>query len=166
MNKRPRIKLQLNQTDKVLEIIGWISVFGIWALPLINYFDLPEIIPIHFNGAGKADRFGNKTHIFVLPIISTLLFIGLTILNKRPHVFNYPGQITKENAVHQYTYATRMMRVLKLVIVVLFGLIVFRKIQIVNGHADGLGTWFLPFTIGLFIILTLYFLMMSMKDKI
>jgi len=166
MNKRPRIKLQLNQTDKVLEIIGWISVFGIWALPLINYFDLPEIIPIHFNGAGKADRFGNKTHIFVLPIISTLLFIGLTILNKRPHVFNYPGQITKENAVHQYTYATRMMRVLKLVIVLLFGLIVFKTIQNVNGHADGLGTWFLPFTIGLFIMLTLYFLMMSMKDKI
>jgi len=166
MNKRPRIKLQLNQTDKVLEIIGWISVFGIWALPLINYFDLPEIIPIHFNGAGKADRFGNKTHIFVLPIISTLLFIGLTILNKRPHVFNYPGQITKENAVHQYTYENRMMRVLKLVIVLLFGLIVFKTIQNVNGHADGLGTWFLPFTIGVFIILTLYFLMMSMKDKI
>ena len=164
MNKRPRIKLQLNQTDKILEIVGWISVFGIWALPLINYFDLPEIIPIHFNGAGKADGFGNKTHIFVLPIISTLLFIGLTILNKIPHVFNYPSQITKENALRQYTNATRMMRVLKLVIVLLFGLIVFRKIQIVNGHADGLGTWFLPFTIGLFIILTLYFLLISTKD--
>ena len=166
MNKRPRIKLQLNQTDKVLEIIGWISVFGIWALPLINYFDLPEIIPIHFNGAGKADRFGNKTHIFVLPIISTLLFIGLTILNKRPHIFNYPSQITKENAVHQYTNATRMMRVLKLVIVLLFGLIIFKTIENVNGNADGLGTWFLPFTIGLFISLTIYFLIISMKDKI
>ena len=166
MNKRPRIKLQLNQTDKILEIDGWISVVGIWALPLINYFDLPEIIPIHFNGAGKANGFGNKTHIFVLPIISTLLFIGLTILNKHPHIFNYPSQITKENAVHQYTNATRMMRVLKLVIVLLFGLIVFRKIQIINGHADGLGTWFLPFTIGLFIILTIYFLIISMKDKI
>jgi uncharacterized membrane protein len=165
MNKRPRIKLQLNQTDKVLEIIGWISVFGIWALPLINYFDLPEIIPIHFNGAGKADRFGNKTHIFVLPIISTLLFIGLTILNKHPHIFNYPSQITKENAVDQYTNATRMMRVLKLVIVLLFGLIVFKTIQNVNGHADGLGTWFLPFTIGVFIILTLYFLIKSLKQK-
>jgi len=166
MNKRPRIKLQLNQTDKILEVVGWVSVFGIWALPLINYFDLPEIIPIHFNGAGKADEFGNKTHIFVLPIISTLLFIGLTTLNKHPHIFNYPSQITKENAVDQYTNATRMMRVLKLVIVLLFGLIVFKTIQNVNGHADGLGTWFLPFTIGLFIMLTLYFLMMSMKDKI
>ena len=166
MNKRPKIKLQLKQTDKILEIVGWVSVFGIWALTLTNYSILPEIIPIHFNGAGKADRFGNKTHIFVLPIISTLLFIGLTILNKRPHVFNYPSQITKENALRQYTNATRMMRVLKLVIVLLFGLIVFKTIENVNGHADGLGTWFLPFTIGLFIILTIYFLMMSMKDKI
>ena len=26
MNKRPRIKLQLNQTDKILEILGWVSV--------------------------------------------------------------------------------------------------------------------------------------------
>jgi len=102
----------------------------------------------------------------VLPIISTLLFIGLTTLNKYPYMFNYPSQITKENSVHQYTNATRMMRVLKLVIVLLFGIIVFRKIQIINGHADGLGTWFLPFTIGLFVMLTLYLLMMSMKDKI
>ena len=166
MNKRPRIKLQLNQTDKILEIVGWISVVGIWALPLINYSILPEIIPIHFNGAGKANGFGNKTHIFILPIISTLLFIGLTILNKHPHIFNYPSQITKENAVHQYTNATRMMRVLKLVIVLLFGLIIFKTIENVNGNADGLGTWFLPFTIGLFISLTIYFLIISMKDKI
>ena len=165
MNKRPRMKLQLNQTDKILEVLGWVSVVGIWALTLTNYSILPEIIPIHFNGAGKADGFGNKTHIFVLPIISTLLFIGLTTLNKHPHMFNYPSQITKENAVHQYTNATRMMRVLKLVIVVLFGLIVFRKIQIVNGHADGLGTWFLPLTMGMIFIPMLYFLIKSLKKK-
>jgi len=165
MNKRPQIKLQLNQTDKILEVLGWVSVVGIWALTLTNYSILPEIIPIHFNGAGKADGFGNKTHIFILPIISTLLFIGLTTLNKHPHMFNYPSQITKENAVHQYTNATRMMRVLKLVIVVLFGLIVFRKIQIVNGHADGLGTWFLPLTMGMIFIPMLYFLIKSLKKK-
>jgi len=165
MNKRPRIKLQLKQTDKILEIVGWVSVFGIWALTLTNYSILPEIIPIHFNGAGKADGFGNKTHIFVLPIISTLLFIGLTILNKHPHIFNYPSQITKENAVDQYTNATRMMRVLKLVIVVLFGLIVLKTIQIVNGHADGLGTWFLPLTMGMIFIPMLYFLIKSLKKK-
>ena len=165
MNKRPKIKLQLKQTDKILEVVGWVSVFGIWALTLTNYSILPEIIPIHFNGVGKADGFGNKTHIFVLPIISTLLFIGLTTLNKHPHIFNYPSQITKENAVHQYTNATRMMRVLKLVIVLLFGLIVFKTIQNVNGHAGGLGTWFLPLTMGMIFIPILYFLIKSLKQK-
>ena len=165
MNKRPKIKLQLKQTDKILEIVGWVSVFGIWALTLTNYSILPEIIPIHFNGVGKADGFGNKTHIFVLPIISTLLFIGLTTLNKHPHIFNYPSQITKENAVDQYTNATRMMRVLKLVIVLLFGLIVFKTIQNVNGHAGGLGTWFLPLTMGMIFIPILYFLIKSLKQK-
>jgi len=47
MNKRPRIKLQLKQTEKVLEIVGWVSVVGILALPLTNCSILPEIIPIH-----------------------------------------------------------------------------------------------------------------------
>jgi len=47
MNKRPRMKLQLKQTEKVLEIVGWVSVVGIWALPLTNCSILPEIIPIH-----------------------------------------------------------------------------------------------------------------------
>ena len=47
MNKRPIIKLQLKQTDKILEVIGWVSVAGIWALPLTYCSILPEIIPIH-----------------------------------------------------------------------------------------------------------------------
>ena len=166
MNKRPRIKLQLNQTDKILEVLGWVSVVGIWALTLTNYSILPEIIPIHFNGAGKADGFGNKTHIFVLPIISTLLFIGLTILNKHPHIFNYPSQITKENAVRSIYKCNSNDEGFEISYCSTFWINSFRKIQIVNGHADGLGTWFLPFTIGVFLILTLYFLMMSMKDKI
>ena len=165
MKKRPRIKLQLTQTDKIIEIFGWISVFGIWTLILTNYFELPEIIPIHYNGTGEADGFGNKSNIFALPIISTILFIGLTILNKNPHVLNYTSEITEENALQQYTNATRMMRVLKLVIVLIFGLIVFKTIQNVNGNVDGLGIWFLPLTMGMIFIPMIYFLIKANRKK-
>ena len=119
MDKSPKIELQLNQTDKILEIIGWIAVFGIRVLTVANYLELPEIIPTHYNEAGEADGFGNKSNILALPIISTLLFIGLTILNKRPHVFNYPSEITKENALFQYTNATRMIRFLKIIVMII-----------------------------------------------
>lgn len=165
MNKRPRIEVKLTPADKILEILGWIAVFGIWTLTLIHYFDLPEIIPTHYNGIGKVDGFGNKANILTLPIVSTVLFVGMTILNKYPHLFNYPSQITDENALRQYTNATRMIRFLKFTIVLIFGLIVFKTIENVNGNADGLGSWFLPLTFGLIFAPMAYYLTKSLQTK-
>ncbi|MGJ8594111.1 MAG: DUF1648 domain-containing protein [Aquaticitalea sp.] len=165
MDNRPRLKLQLSPTDKMLEIFGGMSIVGIWSLALINYVELPETIPIHYNAAGEADGFGNKVNIFALPLVSTILFIGMTILNKYPHVFNYLKEITKDNAVHQYTFATRLIRYLKLTIVLIFGLIVIRTIQNANGNANGLGAWFLPLTLGLIFIPMIYFLIRGNRNK-
>jgi uncharacterized membrane protein len=165
MNNRPKIKPILTTTDKVIEFISWIALIGIWVLTLTNYSALPETIPIHYNGVGEADGFGDKGNVLILPIISTLVFIGLTILNKNPHVFNYPGAITEENALQQYTNATRLIRLLKLVIIIIFGLIVFKTIENVNGNADGLGVWFLPLTFGLIFIPMAYYLTKSIRTK-
>lgn len=165
MNKRPKIKLQLNKTDKTLEIIGWLAVLGIWVLTLLNYFDLPDTIPTHYNASGEADAFGNKSNILTLPIISTLLFIGLTFLNKNPHLFNYASEITAKNALHQYKNASRMIRLLKLAIVLIFGLIAFKTIENANGNATGLGIWFLPFTLAIIFIPIFYFLINSNKSS-
>ncbi len=127
--------------------------------------ELPEIIPIHYNEVVAADSFGNKSNILALPITSSLLFIGLTILNKRPNVFNYPSEITKENALFQYTNATRMIRFLKIIIMIIFGLIIFKTIQNANGNTDGLGTWFLPLTMAMIFIPIIYFMMNTSKKK-
>ncbi len=165
MSTRPKIKPNLTTTDKIIEFIGWVAIVGIWILTLTNYSALSETIPIHYNGAGEADGFGNKGNILSLPIISTIVFIGLTILNKYPQVFNYPSKITKENALQQYTNATRMIRFLKFAIVLIFGLIVFKTIQNTNENADGLGTWFLPLTLSLIFIPIVYYLTKSIRLK-
>ena len=158
MTERPKIKLELTTTDKALEFAGWVAVFVMWGLTIANYSSLPDTIPTHYGLTGKADAFGGKAIILALPFIATILFAGLTLSNKIPHRFNYPIMITNENALKQYTLATRMMRHLKLIIVVLFGYITFQTIQTANGQADGLGNWLLP--VGLvvvFIPLTFYF---------
>ena len=165
MGERPKLKLELTTFDKTLEILGWTSILAIWVLTITNYTNLPNTIPIHYNGAGQADGFGGKATILTLPIIATVLFIGLTILNKFPHIFNYPTNITQENALRQYTNATRLIRYLKLIIVVIFGLIAFKTIQNASGEADGLGIWFLPLTLGLIFIPLTYFVVKSFRDK-
>ena len=144
MRERPKLKLELTTFDKTLEILGWISILAIWVLTITNYTNLPDTIPIHYNGAGQADGFGGKDNILTLPLIATILFVGLTILNKFPHVFNYPTNITADNALRQYTNATRLIRYL-------------------NGQTSGLGVWFLPLTLGLIFIPLTYFVIKSFK---
>ena len=165
MEGRPKIELELSSTDIVLEVIGWIAVLFIWVLIISSYSHLPDTIPIHFNGSGKPDGFGGKANILALPILATVIFIGLTILNRFPFVFNYPTIITEENAFRQYTNATRLVRYLKLIVVVIFGLIVYKTIQSTQGQSDGLGVWFLPLTLGAVFIPLAYFAIKSFKIK-
>ncbi len=165
MEERPKIKLEHTKADKAFEIIGWVLVISVWGFTVKNYADLPDTIPTHYNIAGEADGFNGKVTILTLPLLATALFVGLTFLNKFPHIFNYPTNITQHNALRQYTNATRMIRYLKLVIVVIFGLIAFKTIQNGNGEANGLGIWFLPLTLGLIFIPLIYFVIQSFKTK-
>lgn len=164
MEKRPKIKVGLTTTDKALEFVGWLSIVAVWGLTITTYTNLPDTIPTHFNAAGQADGFGGKATIFILPLIATILFVGMTVLNNFPHLFNYTNKITQENAVGQYTNATRLIRYLKLIVVFIFGLIDFETIQNVNGETDGLGIWFLPLTFVLVCIVPIYFVAKSSKN--
>ena len=91
MGERPKLKLELTKIDKAVEIMAWLLICADWALVINTYKSLPNIIPTHYNGAGLADGFGDKSMIFTLPLVATVLFVGLTILNRFPHIFNYPS---------------------------------------------------------------------------
>lgn len=161
MESRPKIKIELTGADKTIELIGWLALLIVWVLTITSYSNLPDTIPIHYNAAGQVDGFGNKLNILALPIIATIFYVGLTILNQFPHIFYYPTRINKDNALGQYTNATRMTRYIKLVFVVIFGFLVYKTIHSTGGLPD----WFLPYALGLiFIPLTLY-LVKSLKMK-
>ena len=161
--ERPKIKLIPTTADKLVDLLGWIILLALWALTITHYSTLPDTIPTHFNGAGEADGFGSKASIIGLPVIATLLFIGLTVLNRYPHSFNYPTAITQGNALRLYTLATRMLRYLKLVLVLVFGGIEFMTIQNATGKAAGLGVWFLPLTLVLIFFPLIYFVIKSIQ---
>lgn len=164
MSKRPKIKIRLTPADKITETFGWGIIVATWSVVLMNYAQLPDIIPTHYNGAGVADGFGDKQSIFALPLLATVLFTGLGILNTFPHAFNYPIEITPENALRQYTVATRMIRWLKVVMALIFGAISYQTIQYAMGAGEGLGAWFLPLTIGLIVVPLIYFLIKSSQN--
>ena len=163
--ERPKIKLIPTTADKLVDLLGLIMLLSIWALTTTHYSTLPDTIPTHFNATGEADGFGSKASIIGLPIIATLLFFGLTVLNRYPHIFNYPCPVTQDNALRLYTLATRMLRYLKLVLLLVFGGIEFMTIQNATGKAAGLGVWFLPLTLVLVFLPLIYFVVKSVQTN-
>ena len=163
METRPKIKLTLSPFDKKLELASKLLFVVMWVLTFYIFFKSPTTIPTHFNVSGQADDFGNKLTLLILPILATVIYFGLTQLNKYPHIFNYMTKITADNAQKQYTIATRLLRFLKLAILLIFSLIILFTYLTTIGVTNGLGFWFLPVTVGLLLIPTIISIVQSFK---
>ena len=139
MSDRPKLKIELTTLDKIMEILGWIFIIAIWSMTIISYNQLPDVIPTHFNLKGEVDGYGEKWMILLLASITTILFLVMSYLNKFPHRFNYLTVITKDNALRQYTIATRVIRFLKILMVAIFLLTTYQTIKQSNKNTDDLG---------------------------
>jgi uncharacterized membrane protein len=152
MEKRPKIKVPLTLFDTVIEVAGYLALVAFWVMTIFAFTTLPESIPTHYNGMGEVDGYGPKATIFFLPVLGTVLFAFLTYIVKKPETFNYTVEITEENALAQYTNSTKLLRFMKLALLILFIVIDYKTIAISKGASDGLGKWFLPFTIALIFV--------------
>jgi uncharacterized membrane protein len=164
METRSNIKPEPSTADKLIEIAGWFLLLMIWLITIFAYKNLPGTIPTHFNIAGEADNYGASSTIFFMPVLGTVLFIGMTILNRFPHVFNYPVKITPDNALRQYTMATRLIRVLKFSILVLFILIISITASAALNNHPKLLIWFLPLTLAIVFIPLIFYIIKSFKE--
>ena len=162
---RPKIKIQPTLPDRLIEVIGAIGFLCLVVYPILHYAELPDSIPTHFSADGKPDSYNDKWMIWLLPGIGAITYIGLTVLNKYPHIFNYPSEITEENAERQYRMATRMIRILNTSITCFFAYITYSTISIAMGIQNDLGSYFTLFFIGGTVGITVVYAIMAMRAK-
>jgi uncharacterized membrane protein len=165
MKNRPRVKVVPSRADKVMEFFSWFLLILLWLIPILSYSNLPETIPAHYSVTGDVDKWGTRMSIYVLPIVGTVLFILLTVVNRYPHIFTFPIKITHENAPRQYKVATELMRCMKSALLVVFILVVVFTIRTARGETAGLGFWFIPITLVLLFILTVIFVVRMHKGR-
>lgn len=154
MKKRPRIQIKLTTADYILEIIGTLGIACLVFLPFYFYNNLPNEIPNHFNAYGQVDSYGKRSAIWLLPTIGLVFYFGMTLLNKYPHIFNYPAKVTEDNAERLYALGTRTIRLLKVVIALLFAFLNFKTIEIALNKADDMGKLYLPILLSVLIVIT------------
>ena len=154
MNDLKQIKPHFQYIDYLLEVMSLVGILFMIILAAKFWTALPESIPVHFNARGEPDGYGSRWMVLTLPSISVIMYVGLTILNRYPQIFNYPVKVTAENAERLFTLGTRTIRLVKTVVIIIFAFINYRSVKIALGDDSGLGKFMIPaFMIALGVII-------------
>jgi uncharacterized membrane protein len=131
-----------------MQVVAVGTVVTLLAYAVHVWPNLPEIVPSHFGISGPPDAWGSRAGLIVLPATATLLFFALTFLERVPHVYNYPIEVTAANASVVYALGRQLVLSLKLIVVVTFGFIFRTSVEVALGNAEALSGWFLPAVLG------------------
>lgn len=141
---RPILKLPKTRVEKIWDYIGGsIFILSIFYI-ILAWGKLPDEIPGHFNGLGEVDRWGAKIELFILPFIGLFLWIVMGLLEKAPHMHNYPSRLNESNVKAFYMNSRKILNQVKNICLILFAFISFQMVRIGLGEVNSLGWWFLP----------------------
>ncbi|MBE0647248.1 MAG: DUF1648 domain-containing protein [Bacteroidales bacterium] len=162
---RPIIKLEMGPADLIIEILAIVSLLCFIGFTLYYATRLPATIPTHFDASGNPDGYGGKSSLWMLPVIALVVYGIITLVSRIPEKFNYPVKITPANARKQYILSIRLLRYLKLALVLMFFFISYKTVMVAQGNSGGLGTWFLPVFIGVFLSPIIIYYILAQQSR-
>jgi uncharacterized membrane protein len=146
--------------DVVINLFCLLLLVGIVAILIINWNNIPDKVPGHYNAMGEVDRWGNKGELLILPISGWLLYIGLTVLEHFPQIWNTGVAVTEKNATRIYRILKNMIATIKFLIVCVFVFIAAN-----SAFAKALPGWFLPVFLFLIFGSMIFFIVKLVRAK-
>jgi len=138
--KKPKV----SGLEKSVDLLYLFLIIYQFILIYLNYRDLPEIIPTHYNLQGEPDGYGGKGILFIFPVISVFLFFIFSLAKRFPQFLNVPWQLTKENLLRQIDHVQKFLMILKGILLLMLTLFCVQSIEIAKGTEQNLGL-LLPF---------------------
>ncbi len=112
--------MRRSKYDVVINLFCLLLLTGVVIYLEANWNNIPDKIPGHYNAMGEVDRWGNKGELVVLPIIGWIMYIGITVLEHFPQVWNTGVTITEDNKTRIYRILKNMIGTTKLLVVGVF----------------------------------------------
>lgn len=144
MTTRPVLSIPRSAGEILLEIAALAGLVLVLGGLYVSWERIPDRIPVHFDLAGTPDRWSSKGEMLTLVPIILALYVGLTLISRIPHHFNYPWPITEANAREQYRLSRLLITGLKAILVWTFASILWESVQVALGRSKDLGVGFLP----------------------
>jgi uncharacterized membrane protein len=143
MNTRPILSIRMTRFEKVIKVLSVSLIVIMFFTIFYQWSNLPNNVPIHFNTEGNVDGWGSRGSLWILPMIGLILFVMMSILERFPHIYNYPVMITEKNAPKLYLEARRMLIILEFEMLLLFSYISWGTVQAAFGKTL-ISMWSIP----------------------
>lgn len=133
-----------------LQYAAFAALLVLWAITayaIAGPYPLPARIPTHFDLAGKPNGWGTPAMLWLLPAIATVIFGLMTLVARRPSVFNYPVRVTPATRPRLQAITLRMIDWLRCELAGLFLWIQYATIESARAGRNCLSPLFVPITI-------------------
>ncbi|GAA0266053.1 hypothetical protein GCM10008922_26470 [Faecalicatena contorta] len=134
-----KTKLPSTRYHRAVNLLCIAAMAAVFLYLIINWNHIPDQIPGHYNGAGEIDRWGNKSELWFTPILSVLMYLGISLCERTPGIWNTGVEVTRENKVRIFRIIKNMIVTMKLVMVLTFVFLSFY-----SALTKPLPAWFLP----------------------
>ncbi|MDR1273079.1 MAG: DUF1648 domain-containing protein [Odoribacteraceae bacterium] len=146
-------------SDRVVEILALLALLGaFYPLLFLNKLGEGVLLPVHYNTSGQVDGWGGKWFLWLLPLIATVFYAGLSLLGRYPRILNYPreGVATRDES-SALRLVTAMLRYMKLLVLLIFAYLNNISYLIAIGERDRLnGVVMIVLLGGLFLVVLLF----------
>lgn len=147
---RPVIRdLPLSKLD-ISALLASLSLVLAMAVGLsMSFSKLPARVPMHYGWNGLPDSWAGRSSLAVLLVIALPVNLLLLGVQRIPESYNFPVEVTPENARDLYTVTRRMVILLQLAINLVFASILLMTVLVARGVLSGIPPWWLLLVLGM-----------------
>ena len=131
------MQIKRSKYDVAVNIICLTLLFGITIYLGINWSNIPDEIPGHYNFMGVVDTWVNKGKLIILPIVGWIIYLVITAIGQFPKLCD--TGVTEENKKRVYLILKNMLNTVKLLVI-----IIITYLTINSALDKNLPIWFLP----------------------
>jgi hypothetical protein len=132
---------------KILEAMSFAAVVVLWDFTLRSVagaHKLSGTIPIHFDIAGRPDRWGTPNMLWLMVAIATSMYVLMTIVARFPSTFNFPAHVTPSNRSRLEALAVDMLAWIKAETMWLLALVQVFAVETARSGRNGLPAVLFP----------------------
>lgn len=122
-----------------MEVSCILCLIGVLLYLVIAWAVIPQEIPGHYNAMGQIDRITGKGSLIAIYIITWIMYIGISTVERFPQIWNTGVAVTEGNKGRVYRVLKDMLKTSKLIVV-----LVFSYLTINTANAIPLSPWFIP----------------------